>query len=441
MIRRLCLLLPLCVFPSLVFGDDFAKLRLDNWHQWRGPEGNGLSPKGDPPVEWGEKTNLKWKTAIPGRGSSTPIVWNDRIYLQTAIDTAKVAAADDIPRPDPQFQTKTKPPRTYFQFVVVCINRKDGKIRWQKVAAEQVPHEGMHPTHSYAAYSPITDGKNLYVSFGSRGIYCYDLDGNLKWKQDLGKMHTRLGWGEGSSPALHGDTLIVNWDQEVGSFIVALDAATGKPKWKKDRDEVTSWNTPFIVEHKGRTQVIVNGAKRSRSYDLANGNVLWECGGQTINAIPCPLVFENLAILMSGYKGSLAVAVPLDATGDVTAKSAWKHEHGTPYVPSPVLSNGRLYFTFTNTNQLTCLDAKTGKVLIDRERLQGLTTLYASPTAAKDRIYFVDRDGNGLVIKHGDKIEVLAKNRLDEGIDASPVVVGKQLLLRGEKHLYCFEKE
>jgi outer membrane protein assembly factor BamB len=208
-----------------------------------------------------------------------------------------------------------------------------------------------------------------------------------------------------------------------------------------DRDEVTSWNTPLIVEHKGRPQVIVNGKTRARAYDLANGKVIWECGGQTINAIPCPLVFENLAICMSGYKGNLAVAVPLDSTGDMTEKPAWRYEHGTPYVPSPLLFNGRLYFTFANNNPLTCLDARTGKVLLERERLPGLTTLYASPTAAKDRIYFVDREGNGLVIKHTDKIEVLAKNHLDEGCDASPVIVGKQLLLRGEKHLYCFEKE
>src|SRR5262249_37670636 len=150
----------------------------------------------------------------------------------------------------------------------------------------------------------------------------------------LGRMHTRLGWGEGSSPALSGDTLVVNWDQEVGSFIVALDAKTGEIKWKKDRDEVTSWATPVIVEYKGRKQVIVNGTTRVRGYDLADGKVLWECGGQTVNAIPTPIVTDGLAICMSGYKGSAVFAIPLDSTGDITGKAAWRHDRGTPYVPS-----------------------------------------------------------------------------------------------------------
>lgn len=435
--KKLLCLMVAWVAATAVFAAD-----LDNWPQWRGPEGTGMAPKGDPPLKWDNTTNVKWKTAIPGRGASTPIIWGDQIFLITAGDTGKQADVKDIPKPDPKFKTKTTPPSTYHKFEVLSIDRATGKVRWQKTAAEAVPHEGHHETHSYAAASPVTDGKFLYVSFGSFGVYCFDLEGKQQWKRDLGRMNTRLGWGEGASPALSGDYLVVPWDQEVGSFIVCLDAKTGQTKWKMDRDEPTSWATPLIVEAKGKTQVIVNGHNRVRSYDLATGKVLWECGGQTLNAIPTPVVKDGVAIIMSGYRGAMVAAVPLDAAGDITDtnKLAWKYDKGTPYVPSPILAGDRLYFTQANTGMLTCLDVKTGKPLIDRERLPGINSLYASPVGAKDRIYFTGRDGVVVVIKQTDKLDVLATNRLGEGIDASPAIVGKQLFLRGEKHLYCIEE-
>jgi outer membrane protein assembly factor BamB len=413
----------------------------DNWPQWRGPEASGFAAKADPPLKWDDKTNVRWKTPIPGRGSSTPIVWGDQTFILTAIDTGKQADAKDIPKPDPKFEKdkKTQAPTTYHQFVVLSVDRQTGKVRWQQTATEAVPHEGHHETHSYAAFSPITDGKYLYVSFGSRGVYCYDLAGKLQWqRQDLGRLETRYGWGEGNSPALYRDTLFVNFDHEGQSFLVALDARTGKTKWKVDRDEVTSWSTPLVVERQGKAQLIVNAAKRVRSYDPATGKVIWECGGQTpVNVIPSPVIFENLVICTSGYRGAAAIGIPLDSSGDVTGKAAWQHDRGTPYVPSPVLTDGRLYFTQMNTGMLTCLDARTGKVIFEKERLPGLASLYTSPVAAKDRIYFTGRDGTVVVIKRSDKLEVLATNKLGEGIDASPVMVGKQLFLRGEKHLYC----
>jgi outer membrane protein assembly factor BamB len=440
--RTLTLVVALCLVAPLFSAED-AQQRLDNWPQWRGPTATGTAPNGDPPLKWDATTNIKWKTALPGRGASTPIIWGDRVFVLSALDTGRAADPKDIPKPDPNFEAKTRPPSTYYQFLVLCLDRKTGQVRWQQVAAEKVPHEGHHPTHSYAAASPITDGKRLYVSFGSRGIHCYDLDGKPLWKRDFGLMHTRFGWGEGASPTVHGDALIVNWDQETGSFIVCLDAATGQTRWKIDRNEPTSWATPLIVEYKGRTQVIVNGMNRIRSYDLATGAVIWQCGGMTLNAIPSPVYADGVIYCMSGYRGAAAVAVPLDATGDVTGskKVLWSYDHGTPYVPSPLLFDGRLWFTQANTPLLTCLDIKTGKPLIDRERLPGLTSLYASPVAAKDRIYFTGREGITLVLKSGDKLEVLATNRLGEAIDASPAIVGKQLFLRGEKHLYCIAAE
>jgi outer membrane protein assembly factor BamB len=433
-------LLGICLLPALVHAGDFAVEKLENWPHWRGPLANGSVPRGNPPTTWDDKTNIKWKAEVPGRGSATPIVWGDRIFVLTAIDTGKQAKAEDIPKPDPKFEVKTKPPNTYHQFVVLCFDRATGKEKWRQVATEAVPHEGHHDSHSYAAYSPITDGRYLYISFGSRGVYCYTLDGDWVWQRDLARLHTRLGWGEGGSPALHGDALVVNFDQEAGSFFACLDAKTGEVRWKVERDEPTSWATPLIVAHQGRTQVIAPGTNHVRSYNLADGKLLWHGGPMTVNCIPSPVADERMAYIMSGYRGAVSFAVPLDATGDIANKVAWRYNHATPYVPSPLLAGERLYFTQSNEPILTSLDTRTGKPIIDRQRLEGLTSLYASPVGAAGRIYITGRDGTTLVLKQGDKFELLATNRLDDPIDASPVVVGKQLFLRGEKHLYCIEE-
>jgi outer membrane protein assembly factor BamB len=426
-----------CFLTGSARGDD-----LDNWPQWRGPLANGTAPKGDPPITWDASTNIKWKAELPGRGSATPIVWGDQVFVVTAIKTDRVAGANDLPKPDPKFEKKTAAPTNFFQFVVLSFDRRDGKPRWKQVANEQVPHEGHHPTHTYAAGSPTTDGKSLFVSFGSFGIYSYDLDGKPRWqRRDLGRLNTRLGWGEAVTPVVHGDSLLLNWDQEAGSALICLDTRTGKTKWKAEREEKTSWNTPLVVEHKGKWQVIVNGTNRIRGYDLENGKELWQCGGMTVNAIPSVVPGDGVVYCASGYKGSAALAISLDASGDVTDsdKVLWRYGKGTPYVPSPLLVGGRLWFTQMNDNLLTTLDAKTGKVVMDRERMPSLKTLYASPVAAAGRVYIVDREGTTLVLKQGDKLEVLATNRLGDPVDASPVVVGKQLFLRGEKYLYCIE--
>jgi outer membrane protein assembly factor BamB len=394
-------------------------------------------------VNWDATKNVKWKAELPGRGSATPVVWGDQVFVVTAIKTDRTADADKLPKPDPKFEKKTTPPTNYSQFVVLSFDRATGKERWRRVAAEQVPHEGHHPTHSYAAGSPATDGKFLYASFGSFGIYCYDLDGKPQWQRDLGRLNTRLGWGEAVTPVIHGDALLLNWDQEADSALICLDARTGETRWKVDRDEKTSWNTPLVVEHKGKTQVVVNGTNRVRGYDLATGKQLWQCGGMTVNAIPSAVTADGVVYVVSGYKGSAAVAVSLDASGDVTDsdKVRWRSGKGTPYVPSPLLLGERLYFTEENNGRLTSLDVKTGKPVLDHVRLAELKNVYASPMAAAGRIYLVDRDGTTTVLKAGDKVEVLATNSLDDPVDASPVAVGKELFLRGEKYLYCIKEK
>jgi outer membrane protein assembly factor BamB len=413
----------------------------DNWPHWRGPLATGFAPNADPPIRWDEKTNIKWKASLVGKGSATPIVWGDQVFVLAAVNTGRVAEPKDMPKMDPAFQVKTDPPNTYYQFLVMAFDCGTGKLRWKHVAAEKVPHEGHHPSHSYAAGSPTTDGKFLYVSFGSFGTYCYDLNGKLQWSRDLGRMNTRLGWGEAVTPVIHGDSLLLNWDQEKDAALICLDPHTGKTKWRAERDDKTSWNTPFVVKHKGQTQVIVNGTKRIRSYDLKDGSELWQCAGMTVNAIPSPLAQDGIAYVMSGYTGAGAVAVSLDSRGDLglDGKVLWRANKGMPYVPSAALAGDRLYFTMANTPGYTVMDIKTGKSLIDRERLPDMTSFYASPIVAAGRIYFVDRTGAALVLKQADKLEVLAMNKLDDAIDASPVAVGRQLFLRGEKYLWCIE--
>lgn len=416
----------------------------ENWPSWRGPTANGVAPKSaNPPTSWDEKTNIKWKVPIPGRGSATPVVWENKLFIVTALQTDRIAKPDELPKVDPKYQTKTTPPTNFFRFEVLCLDRESGKELWRKTATEAVPHEGHHTTHSYAAGSPATDGKRLYVSFGSFGIFAFDLDGKQLWQKDLGRMRTRLGWGEAVTPVVHDESVILNWDQEEDSKLIVLEASTGKTRWEAKRNEKTSWNTPLVVDHKQRTQVLVNATNRARSYDLADGKIIWEVGGMTTNAIPSPLAENGIAYVFSGYSGAAAVAVPLDSTGDLgtTGQVSWRYGKDTPYVPSPLLYEGRLYFTKTTTPVLTVLDAKSGKALTTAERLPKLTSLYASPMAAAGRIYISDRSGTTAVLKAGDTPEVLAVNTLRDPIDASPVVVGKTLYLRGEKFLYAIEEK
>ena len=317
-----------------------------NWPHWRGPDANGFVATGNPPITWDAKTNVRWKAPIPGKESSTPVVWGDKVFVLTTVDTGRKADAADRPKAsDPKFIKKTPVPDTWHEYLVLCFDLKGGKELWRRVAVERVPHEGHHETHSYAAGSPATDGKRLVVSFGSAGVFAYDLDGKLLWKRELGRMETRLGWGEANTPAIVDDKVVINWDHEGASFITALEADTGKTLWKVDRDEVTTWATPLLVKHKGITQVIVPATNKARSYDLATGKVIWECGGFTVNCIPSPVLHGDRVILMSGYRGAMAKAIPLDSKGDVTDKAVWQHDKATPYVPSPALAGDRLYFT------------------------------------------------------------------------------------------------
>lgn len=418
------------------------------WPEWRGPLRTGVSETADPPITWSSDKNIKWKTRIPGDGASTPIVWGDRIFLQTAIADEPAPSADgnaEQEQASPQSRGRGIPieqPDRMYQFALVSIDRASGKIVWQRVARRERPHEGHHADHGFASHSPVTDGQRIYAFFGSRGLYCYDWNGDLKWSKDLGRMRTKLSFGEGSSPALHGDTLVVNWDHEGEDFIAAFDKHTGRELWRQEREEGTSWATPLVVEHRGRAQVVTAATSKVRSYDLQTGRLIWEHAGLTGNVIPSPVAADDIVYVMSGFRGSALYAIRLGETGDLTESDAviWSYQRSTPYVPSPLLYEGKLYFFASNNGILSCFDAKTGKVLMDAERISALQGVYASPVGADGRVYLVGRNGTTVVIRHGVPLEILATNSLDERIDASPALVGNDLFLRGHEHLYCISQ-
>jgi outer membrane protein assembly factor BamB len=445
-----------CLAASRCYAQDQGSARLDNWHQWRGPNADGVAPHGDPPLAWDESTNVKWKAAIPGTGSGTPVVWGDRIFLLTAIDTERAPDVAPVRPPRPAADSgpaggfgggrrgaPAEPaPKTVHKFDVLCLDRATGAVVWQKTAVEDVPHEGRHATNTFASASAATDGRLVIASFGSRGLFCYDVDGNFKWKKDLGDMQTRRGFGEGSSPTLYGDRLIVPWDQETGSFIVCLDAETGEEIWRQERDEVTTWNTPRVIEHGGVVQVIVNATNRTRAYDLADGKVLWECGGQATNPIASPVVRNGVVYCMTGHHGYAVYAIPLDSRGDVTGgdKIKWSRTDMGPYVSSPLLYDDQLYFVKGDQGILCSLNADTGEPIYPPKRLN-LGQTYASPVGAAGRVYVTDRAGTTIVLEHGPQFNVLQENRIDETVNASLAIVGKEIFLRGDKHLYCIAEE
>ena len=413
------------------------------WANWRGPLHTGEAPHADPPVRWSETENIRWKVAIPGRGLASPVVWNDRVFVMTSVaadaaayDASRRKAAEKRERQDwpPSVDPVTQ------RFLVVALARADGRVLWERVAREVVPHESHHIDSSWASGSPVTDGKRVIAHFGSFGTYAYDLDGNLLWSVDLGDMTTRNGFGEGSSPALHGDTVVVNWDHEGDSFVVALDAATGKERWRTARpDEVTSWATPLVVRVGERDQVVIPATGRSRAYDLETGRELWNLGGMTVNTIPSPLEVDGLVYLTSGFRGNMLQAVALaGATGDLDGNPTvrWSHDRDTPYVPSLLATGGRIYMIKQFKGILSVLDADDGDVRY-QTRLPGIDSVWSSPVAAAGRVYVFDRDGAALVLEDGDTFEVVQRNTLDEGVDATPALVDGELFVRTREHLYC----
>ena len=404
------------------------------WPQWRGPAATGVSRTAKPPLEWSESKNVRWKVELPGRGSSTPVVWGDRLYVLTAAPVGvELAASHDSRGSKGQFVPH--------RMMVLALDRKTGKTVWERTAREQTPHEGHHQQFgTWASSSAVTDGGVVIASFESRGIYAYDMNGKLLWEADLGDKQMRNQFGEGSTPALYKDRLVVVWDHQGESFIAALDKRTGKELWRTKRDETDSWATPLVVENGGKAQVVTGAMNRVRSYDLATGAVVWETAGLTANPIPSPVSADGLVILMSGYRGNTLKAVKLaEAKGDITNTPAlaWTYDRDTPYVPSPLLYDSILYFLKGNTGVLSAFDAKSGKPHYQLQRIEGVPNVFASPVGADGKLIVLGQDGSAAVLKHGPTYEVIGVNKLDDRFDASPALVGGELYLRGYRYLYC----
>jgi outer membrane protein assembly factor BamB len=323
----------------------------------------------------------------------------------------------------------------------MALDRRDGRVVWQQTAREEAPHEASHQDNgTWASSSAATDGEHVIASFESRGLYAYDMNGKLVWQKDLGDKSMRNEFGEGSTPALYRNRLIVVWDHTKGSFITALDKNTGKELWRVSRNEIDTWATPYVVEHAGRAQVIVPGMNRLHSYDLETGEVVWHSQGLTMNPIPSPVGEDGVVIATSGFRGNNLKAIRIaDAKGDLTGSKAllWSLDRDTPYVPSPLLYDGFLYILKSNSPILSVFDAKTGKPHYSLQRLDGLgSEIFSSPVGAGGRVYITGRDGHTLVIRNGGSYEVLARNVLDDGFDASPALVDNEMFMRGYRYLY-----
>jgi len=407
------------------------------WPHWRGPLDTGEAPHGDPPISWSEEENVRWKTELPGSGHSTPVIWGERIFLTSAIPIGEVLE----PRPDRAPGAHDNAPVTRAQrFVVLAVDRTSGEILWESPVGEALPHEGGHVTSSFASPSPVTDGEVVIASFGSYGVPGLATNGAVLWSKDLGDMQTKHGHGEGASPALHGDTVVVNWDHEGGSFVVALDKTSGEERWRQPRDEVTSWSSPIVLANGGEPQAIVPGTQRVRAYDLESGEVVWECAGMSHNIVASPVAADGVVYVGSSYEKQIMLAFRYgDARGDVTEKEnlLWVRRRMTPYVPSPLLYDGALYFLHHYQGFLARVLAKTGAEPQRPFRLTGLGNVYASPVGAAGRVYVTDLEGSTLVLTSAEKPEVLSLNRLDESFSASAAIVGDAIYLRGSRFLYC----
>ena len=441
-----CLVIACLLVMTVAFGSaQTPPERWRHWPQWRGPLDSGVAPYGKPPVEWSESTNVRWKVEIPGRGSSTPIIWENLVFVLSAVPTGEQIGSGGgfVTRLRRRFTGGVAATQMQ-RFMVLAIDRRDGHVIWERMAVEELPHEGTHQTGSWASSSAVTDGEVVCAFFGSRGLYCYDFDGRLLWKTDLGDMRIRMGFGEGASPTLYRDLVIVLWDHEGESFIVALDKRNGQERWRTARDEMTSWSSPLLVELEQGAQVVTSATGAVRGYDVNTGRLLWQGEGVTLNAIPSPVAADGVVFVTGGYRGSRLAAIDLSmARGDIRRSGAvlWSDDRDTPYVSSPLVHDGLLYILKSNSGLLTVLDTRTGKRRYGPERLPGIRSVYASPVVADGRLYVSSREGTTLVLRAGSAFEILATNKLNDGFDASLAIVGDEIYLRGQHYLYCIAEE
>lgn len=466
----------------------------DEWSGFRGAQASGVAEQEPLPIEWSQDQNVAWKVTIPGVAWSSPVVWGDRLYVTTAVSENQPKPnmggggfgrggragpgpagerperradgqerdnapdnADERPdrprreRPDgPRrgpggFGRGAAPPDAVYKWEVHCLDRATGKTIWSHVAVEHKPTIPTHRTNTYASETPVVDGKRLYAYFGMTGLFCYDLEGKLLWRKDLGSYPMMAGWGTGSSPVLAGELLIIQCDNEVNSFLVALDKRTGDEKWRVQRDERSTWSTPYLWENAKRAELVTGGSKKIRSYDPATGEILWELPISGRSASTAVGDKERVYLGTGGGMGvGPLVAIRAGASGELSLALAspegpgvvWANKTGGPPMASPLLYEGYLYVLDQRGGILTCYEAKTGAQAY-KKRIDGATGFTASPWAADGRIYCLDGEGNTFVLQAGPEYKLLARNDLSEMTWSSPALADGALYLRTLEHLYC----
>ncbi len=420
-----------------------------NWPQWRGPGASGVSTEKNLPDEWSETKNIQWKTAIPGRGHSSPVVWGRRIFLTTSIEGSIVPGAKavtHIRRGQVYVHPDSVGGDRLYTLKVICLDRETGRILWEKTAYEGTVYDDRHRKNTFASGTPVTDGKYVWALFDAEGVYCYDFNGRLVWKASLGKF-AKMGMGNGMSPVLYENLVILQCDQEdggPGSFIAALDKLTGKEVWRVQRTQRKTWATPVLVRNAQRTELIASGAESTVSYDPATGKELWRTEGVISHAIPSAVTGHGMVFVSGGSTGQPKLAMGIRFGGAGNLKDApsvvWKHNKGTAYVPSPILYGDYLYL-MTDSGIITCLEALTGEVKYEGSRVPVPATFTASPVAFDDKLLLTSEDGDTFVIKAGPAYEIIRTNSLGEPVYASMAIAAGKLFIRGEKHLYCIGRK
>jgi outer membrane protein assembly factor BamB len=434
----------------LVIGLTSTSGRADgNWPQFRGPDATGVGQSDQLPDRWSATENVEWKSEIPGRGWSSPIVWGDRIFLTTVENKG---TSPDAKKGLYFNGEQREPPESIHLWKTLCLDINSGKIIWERTAHEGKPQTTLHIKNSYASETPVTDGARVYAYFGNLGVYCYDFTGELVWSRKIEPHATRAGWGTAASPALFKDRLYIVNDNEESSYLLALDTATGKDVWRKERDESSNWSTPFVWRNDLRTELVTAGTNRVRSYDL-EGNLLWHLAGMSVITIGTPFAQGGLLYVGSGYVLDLRrplYAIRPGATGDISLPKgkdssesiAWCQRMAAPYNPSVLVYRDQLYVLY-DKGILACFDARTGDVLYDKQRIPNGRAFTSSPWAYAGKIFCINEYGETFVFAAGDEFKPLHTNVLaeDDMCLATPAIAGDRLLIRTDGRLYSIKKQ
>ncbi len=438
---------PSVVIAGMVIAVASTLSAQEHWPQFRGPGATGVSDSATFPEKWSTTENVAWKCDLPGRSWSSPVVWGDKVFVTSVINTGD---SEEIKKGLYFGGDRPKPSEANHQWRVYCLSLDSGKILWEEQVHEGVPQAAIHLKSSYASETAVTDGQRVYFCFGNLGIFCFDLDGQAVWQHRLTPQETRYGWGTAASPVLHDGRLYYCFDNEVQSYLVALDAATGKEIWQTLRDEKSNWATPYVWVNPQRTEIVVPGTGQVRSYDL-NGQLLWSLTGMSSITIATPYAVDDLLYVSSGYVMDPlrpVYAIRPGAKGDISLRDgetanefiAWCQTKAAPYNPSTLVYKDRLYALY-DRGTVAVFDSKSGVEIYGPERLPNGRAFTTSPWASRDRIYLLNEDGVTFVLKAGDDFDLLHTNELaedDMGM-ASPALVGDRLLIRTAARIYCIK--